>query len=250
MTEPQKIFALATILAAAGLWLMLPRGGLRGRFVGIVLGLSALGFWCSKVPLLAHWVDQSVFWILAGVTVAAAVATISFANPVYSAIWFAMSLLGTAGLFLYQGAQFLAMATIVVYAGAILVTFLFVLMLAQPRGFAYYDRASWESLISAATGAVLVGVMSVVTYNTLVREGQRLPPPATAERLSENVLSADHVAKLGSELFGRHLIAVEVTGVLLMAALVGAAAICGCSHNLSSKPDDPTVLGAPGAKTK
>lgn len=162
MTEPQKVFALATILAAAGLWLMLPRGGLRGRFVGIVLGLSALGFWCSKVPLLANWVDQSVFWILAGVTVAAAVATISFANPVYSAIWFAMSLLGTAGLFLYQGAQFLAMATIVVYAGAILVTFLFVLMLAQPRGFAYYDRASWESLISAATGAVLVGVLSLI----------------------------------------------------------------------------------------
>ena len=65
----------------------------------------------------------------------------------YCAVWFALSLLGTAGLFLFQGAQFLAVATIVVYAGAILVTFLFVLMLAQPNGRAYYDRVSWEPLV-------------------------------------------------------------------------------------------------------
>ena len=60
----------------------------------------------------------------------AAVATISFRNPVYCAIWFGMTLTGTAGLFLLAGAEFLAVATLVVYAGAILVTFLFVLMLA------------------------------------------------------------------------------------------------------------------------
>jgi NADH-quinone oxidoreductase subunit J len=73
-----------------------------------------------------------------------------------------MVLLGTAGLFLYQGAQFLSVATVVVYAGAILVTFLFVLMLAQPEGQAYYDRVSWEALLSAATGAVLVGMLMMV----------------------------------------------------------------------------------------
>ena len=73
----------------------------------------------------------------------------------YCAVWFALSLLGTAGLFLFQGAQFLGVATIVVYAGAILVTFLFVLMLAQPTGRAYYDRLCWEPLVSAVTGAVL-----------------------------------------------------------------------------------------------
>ena len=55
-----------------------------------------------------------------------------------------------------QGAQFLAVATVVVYAGAILVTFLFVLMLAQPEGRTYYDRLSWEALVSSATGAGIV----------------------------------------------------------------------------------------------
>ena len=54
-----------------------------------------------------------------------------------------MSLLGTAALFLLQGAQFLGIATVAVYAGAIVVTFLFVLMLAQPEGHAFYDRISW-----------------------------------------------------------------------------------------------------------
>ncbi len=53
------------------------------------------------------------------------------------------SLLGTAGLFLFQGAQFLSIATVAVYAGAIVVTFLFVLMLAQPEGHAFYDRIGW-----------------------------------------------------------------------------------------------------------
>ena len=72
--------------------------------------------------------------MLAGVTVIAAAGAVTFRSPVYCAIWFALTLLGTAGLFLLQGAQFLGVATVVVYAGAILVTFLFVLMLAQPAG--------------------------------------------------------------------------------------------------------------------
>ena len=81
--------------------------------------------------------------VFAVITVASAAATIASRSPVYSAIWFAVSLLGTAGLLLLQGAQFLGIATVAVYAGAIVVTFLFVLMLAQPEGHAYYDRVSW-----------------------------------------------------------------------------------------------------------
>ena len=77
---------------------------------------------------------DGVFLILAAVTVISAVGAITFRNPVYCAIWFGLSLLGVAGLFFFAGAQFLAVATVVVYAGAILVTFLFVLMLAQPEG--------------------------------------------------------------------------------------------------------------------
>src|SRR5262249_40252291 len=118
-----------------------------------------------------NWFNNGEFFVLAGITVISAAATVTFRNPVYCAIWFALSLLGTGGLFLFQGAQFLGVATIVVYAGAILVTFLFVLMLAQPGGFAFYDRLSWERSLSAITGALMVGVLTMTIVGSF-----RMPP--------------------------------------------------------------------------
>jgi NADH-quinone oxidoreductase subunit J len=208
------------------MWLLLPHGRPRARVFGALLAAAGLSLYFTQIPRLEHWLGESLFLILAGITVVSAVATVTMRSPVYCAIWFGMSLLGTAGLMMYQGAQFLAMSIVVVYAGAILVTFLFVLMLAQPEGKAAYDRMSFEALLSATTGAVLVGVLSIALYGALAHRtaGDPLPPPSAAE-LQAGVLDEQHVARLGSELFGRHLLAVQVAGVLLMAALVGAAAI-------------------------
>lgn len=239
------IFTLATLLGALGMWLMLPRGAARGRAAGacLVLAAAALACWALKVPLLGDWaadrsffiVGNGIFFVLAGVTVVAAIATVTFRNPVYCALWFGMTLVGTAGLFLFAGAQFLAVATVVVYAGAILVTFLFVLMLARPRGRAAYDRVSWEALVSASMGVVILGVLSATISRALILradDGRPIGPPAAVKQAAkdagdraEHVLAEQHVAGLGAELFGRHLIAVEVAGTLLLAALVGAAVI-------------------------
>ncbi len=175
----------------------------------------------------------------------AAVATISFRSPVYCAIWFGMTLTGTAGLFLLAGAEFLAVATLVVYAGAILVTFLFVLMLSQPEGHTSYDRRSWEAMISAFTGAVLVGILTTMigsaitkaepeaeyrifreTQRSMVRrsifdnELAKAADTAAATRPAQPTIS-----RLGAVLFTRYLVAVEAAGALLFAALVGAAVI-------------------------
>ena len=228
----QTVFFVATLLMAAGMGLVLPRVRPGGRMAGVVLAAAGLGVMASQLPGLGDWLRGGVFYVIAGVTVASAVATISLRNPVYSAIWFGMTLLGTAGLFLFQGAQFLAVATVVVYAGAILVTFLFVLMLANPKGRAAYDRVSWEALVSAATGAVLVGVLSMTVTRVLSPEDATgLPEPpiaaAPAGPAQTGVLAEAQMAQLGGELFGRHLIAVEVTGALLLVALVGAAVIIG-----------------------
>jgi NADH-quinone oxidoreductase subunit J len=185
-----------------------------------------------------------VFWILAAVTVVSAAGTVTFRSPVYCAIWFALSLLGTAALFLFQGAQFLAVATVVVYAGAILVTFLFVLMLAQPRGQAAYDRVSWEGLLSASAGAVLVGILTL-TLTAVVQSGGLAPAGAAADgkaALAGNVLHADHVATLGSQLFSRYLLAIEVAGLLLLVALVAAAAIAFHSRRGLLQISDPRML--------
>ncbi len=211
-----------TILAVVGVWLLLPRGRRRGRLIGAVLSLLALMHFGSQIPLPTFGWADAAFNTIALATIVSCAATISSHNPLYSAIWFGMALLGTAGLFLLQGAQFLALATVVVYAGAILVTFLFALMLAQPGGHAFYDRISWEAGLSAATGAILVGLLSVTLAGAFSGPSTQ---GAELAALQDGVLADQHVARLGGQLFSRHLVAVEVAGALLLAALVGAMAI-------------------------
>ena len=163
-----------------------------------------------------------------------------------------------AGVLLVLGAQFLGVATIVVYAGAILVMFLFVLMLAQPAGLAPYDRVSNEPLLSAIAGAVLLGLLTLSIGRLSAEPASCCKLPSKADAMATakpaaklavkptgdqdgtqaaaaaatagdppatDPLAADHVARLGAELFGRHLLAVEAAGVLLLVALVGAIAI-------------------------
>jgi NADH-quinone oxidoreductase subunit J len=214
------MYALATLTGAVGLWLLLPRVGRSGRLLGLLLVGASLGLFGSRVPFIGDRLAQGVFLALAAVTVVSAMGAITFRNPVYCAVWFGLSLLGTASLMLWQGSQFLAVATIVVYAGAILVTLLFVLMLANPAGSAAYDRTSWEAPLSATVGMVIVGVLTITLNNTL----SKAVVANSADR-STQILHGEHVARLGGELFSRHLLAVELAGTLLLVALVGAVAI-------------------------
>ena len=222
----------ATLLLAIGLWLMLPRGGALGRSLGSVFTAAGLGLFAAQMPLVGSWAAESAFFILAAVTVLAAVATVTFRNPVYSAIWFGLSLVGTAGLFLFQGAQFLGVATIVVYAGAILVTFLFVLMLAQPKGQANYDRVAWAPRLSAITGAVVVGLLTVTLVAVFDNPDAALRPTSgtTPDLLAGKILADQHMAHLGGQLFSNYLIPVDVAGTLLLVALVGTVAIASQLH--------------------
>lgn len=244
MSSVQIVFVLATVCLAVGLWLMLPRGLARGWIVGTVFTTVGLGLLVSQVPALGDWLASSLFYILAGITVASALATVALRSPVYAAIWFGMTLLGTAGLYLFQGAQFLAVATIVVYAGAILVTFLFVLMLAQPQGRASYDRMSWEALMSAVTGSLIVGILAMTVTSLLATSSPvAVGASITAADRQAGVLAEQHVAQLGNALFGPYLLAVEAGGVLLLAALVGAAVIVAQGKLQGAEPA-PAVAGS------
>jgi NADH-quinone oxidoreductase subunit J len=233
MSNAQAILAVATLLGAVGLWLLLPRGGAAGRALGGTLTLIAAGCWGSQLPGVGNLVGDSLFTIIAGITLFSSVCAVTFRSPVYCAIWFGLTLIGTAGLFLMQGAEFLAVATVVVYAGAILVTFLFVLMLSEPDGHTVYDRRSSEALISAATGAVIVGILSMSFSNVMIADAPKGSgkSPAIQAGLQKrgptgDQISADYpIAQLGAELFSRQLVAVEAAGVLLFAAIVGAAVI-------------------------
>ena len=219
-----------------------------GRTFGGLLLIISLGLFGADLPWLANPAAQGVFWLMAAVTLVSAIGCITAQSPVYSALWFAMSLLGTAGMFFLQGAQFLAVATIVVYAGAIVVTFLFVLMLAQPEGHAAYDRISWGwfprtfSVIAAGAIVAMLTLLLGGLKDQAVAAGRNINARealASAEakksdkaevtpalpKETNDVLNSQHMARLGGYLFSRHLISIEVAGTLLLAALVGAVAI-------------------------
>jgi len=231
MTLPTPLFAQvdgllrsplcwSILLGAISIWLLYSRRTNTLRVMGKLLGGISLVMLATTLMMVGDWSSQIVFWFLAGVTIVGAAAAITARSPVYTAIWFAVSLLGTAGLFLFQGAQFLGVATVVVYAGAIVVTFLFVLMLAQPEGHASYDRMSWAtfSIPAALVGAASVLAIVLTSLDSLRAVDEVGPPPAIAA-------NANHMAELGSHLFAYHLVAIEVVGTLLLVALVGAIAI-------------------------
>jgi len=253
LSTAEILTVAGSVLLGLGLWLMLPRGTLRGQAFGVVLTTAALGLFAAQFRLLQDWVSDAVFFVMAGVTLISAVGAVTMRSPVYCAIWFAVTLLGTAGLFFFQGAQFLGVATIVVYAGAILVTILFVLMLANPEGHSLYDRISWEAGISAATGALFVGLLTWTTAESVILDGSSAAARGAAESAdgpapivltaspaeqAQKILADRHVEKLGANLFSKYLLAVEVAGTLLLVALVGAIAIV--SHG-------ETGLSGPGA---
>jgi NADH-quinone oxidoreductase subunit J len=224
---------LATLLGGFGLWWMLPGSTQRIKALGAFLAILAGALFFSVLPISGLQFEALLFSVFAAITLAAGAATITSRSPVYCAIWFAFMLLGVAGLFLLNGAQFLGVATIAVYAGAIVVTFLFVLMLAQPEGHSFYDRISWgkvPSLFSCLAGVGLAAIMVWAISTT--------PLDQLGGAMAENkkVLNPNHVAHLGGQLFTRHLVAVQAAAALLMAALVGAVAMA--SHGTARKIED------------
>lgn len=252
MTERGWLILAACVAGGLGVWLILPRRRAWGRRLGFAAALAGLGLFGAQVPRMVGLAKQGILYAFGAVTIISCVAAVSSRNPVYSAIWFGASLIGTAGLFLVSGAQFLAVATVVVYAGAILVTFLFVLMLAQPQGRAYYDRLSWEGLLSAATGAVLVGLILGAYAGHIAELADAVPEEPTGVAADVHVLAPEHVARLGGVLFGRHLISVQVAGFLLLAALVAAVAIVQQGKEASrglarSRQPEPAPAPSPSA---
>ena len=217
MTPPVTI-AVASLCAAFGLWLLLPRARPTWhRVVGIVFGMLSIGLFGWLLAGLGTSSGSFVFFALALVAIVAGTGTITMRSPVYSAIWFALCLLAIGGLLLFTAAQFLAVATVAVYAGAILVTLLFVLMLAQPDGHAVYDRLSWEPLISAFVGAALIGVLSSTVYRatlpqTAVYAQSGTPTDQKARKrhtqVATTVLEGQHAVSGGPAA----IMAMEITG--------------------------------------
>ncbi|MBY0231329.1 MAG: NADH-quinone oxidoreductase subunit J [Gemmataceae bacterium] len=151
---------LPLLAGAVAAYLLLPRPRPYPGWMGAGLGLLALvlgGLFLLKPLGLSP--ETVLFYAFAALAVVAGVMLATQQNPARAALSFTLVVLSTCGLFLLLAAPFLMAATIIVYAGAIIVTFLFVLMLAQQEGKSDADARSREPALAVVTAFLLVGVV-------------------------------------------------------------------------------------------
>jgi NADH:ubiquinone oxidoreductase subunit 6 (subunit J) len=164
-------------LGFLGVFLLLPRPRGYPVWWGACLCGAAVvvaGGMLVNARAFHDWVEALLFYAFAAVAVVGAVMLISQRNPVHAALSFALVVLSTCGLFLLQAAPFLMAATIIVYAGAIIVTFLFVIMLAQQEGRSNADLRSREPFLATLASFVLLGALLYVlrqSYDTSPLDG-------------------------------------------------------------------------------
>ena len=168
--------------------------------------------------------ETVTFYLLAGLAVVASALVIGQRNPMYSVLFLIVSFAALAGLYIQLDAPFVAVAQIIIYAGAIMVLFLFVVMLLNAP---QEDGAEWDRSHPlrrpgmARVGAVLAGVLILQLAYALMRVGE-LEAPVGAQTGPATVSS---VRELGKVLFDRHAFAFEATSVLILVAMVGAVVL-------------------------
>jgi NADH-quinone oxidoreductase subunit J len=236
---------LASLAGAAALYLLARPGPRAARALGVLLGLGALAW--LLVEAASAWADSPDertglwFMIFAGLALASAVRMITITRPVYCALYFVMVVLASAGLFLLLEAEFMAFALVIVYAGAILVTYLFVLMLAQQSpatvegdSAVEYDRVPREPAAAATVGFIMLALLCGMIFGG----AGELPAPvarsADAAAWSELERMPDRLEQAVRAVEPEfqwpptadetgHIVRLDATGAFVIGAVVGSA---------------------------
>ena len=172
--------------------------------------------------IAATLVDSAVFAVAAVVVILGALGVVFARNPVHSALCLVATLFGVAVLFVAQEAHFLAAVQVMVYAGAIVVLFLFVIML---LGVDSEEAIEAEPLRGQRTAGMLLGAALLGLVVFLFTSAERWATGTPRARGAATVEGAENVELLGRSLFTDFLLPFEVTGVLLVIAVVGAVVL-------------------------
>lgn len=173
------IIYAACVAGAIGVYLMLPRRGSRlgplgGLIAGGALGAALIAVATQTGAVAGHEGDGPgpFFYIFSLLAASGAIRMISHPRPVYAALYFILVVLSIGGMFLLLAAEFMAFALVIVYAGAILVTYLFVIMLAQEAPddqhadmLAEYDANAREPIAAVTAGFLLLAALLGVMYH-------------------------------------------------------------------------------------
>jgi NADH-quinone oxidoreductase subunit J len=241
--SPTLILVLCVIAGVATVF-MLPghREMTIRRLAGVVLAAVGLIF-AASLPSMGAQSDSVYFWIFSAIALCSAVRVITHPRPVYSALYFVLTIFASAGLFVLLEAEFMAAALVIIYAGAILVTYVFVIMLASQatgtgthhKAMADYDSNSREPAAAAAIGFALMGVLVFLIFNKAnhlnppagpvqLIAGSELSVPPPAIQLAEGSQNQG-TQQLGMFLFRNQPVQLELSGLILLLSMVGAIII-------------------------
>jgi len=218
------------VLAAAGTFLTLPKPGRSAALSAAGFGMMIVAFLGAGVALLKCALASGgvnityiYFWVFAVISIVGAAKVVTHKMPVYSALYFVLTVFSTAGHFILLWAEFLAAALVIIYAGAILVTYTFVIMLASEStgsgpvsrlarsGEGDHNSRSREPFWACVVGFALMGLLVHVIFDRAVPL-VKLNPRDVAPSMQE----------LAEYLFTRQFVSLQVAGVILTLAMVGA----------------------------
>jgi NADH-quinone oxidoreductase subunit J len=160
--------------------------------------------------------EQLVFYILAGVAIAAATMVISARNPVHSVLFLILTFFNAAGLFVLIGAEFLAMVLVVVYVGAVAVLFMFVVMMLDINFVQLREGFLQYLPVGALVGLILLVELVLVLAGWAL--GGNIPPQQPAPALDQ----VSNTVALGRLFYTDYFYLFQAAGVILLVAIIGA----------------------------
>ncbi|WP_394993971.1 NADH-quinone oxidoreductase subunit J [Emticicia sp.] len=171
-------------------------------------------------------IKQIIFFVFAVITVGGALFLLFTKNVFYAAFSLLLTLLGVSGLYVFAGADFLAVSQIMIYVGGILVLMIFGIMLTNNKNTQRQTNQPNKILVSHHNifWAVLVAVLLFLAYLKVILE-------ANFNIISKQIHTGSTVKQIGVNLMTDYIFAFEVVGILLLAALVGAAFIAKKEKN-------------------
>jgi len=164
--------------------------------------------------------DLALFLTLSLIAIVTALGMLMSRNAVYSALFLVLNFTTVAVFYLLLGAPFIAMSQITVYAGAIMVLFLFVIMLLGADALPKTEVLPWQKPLAIGLAFVLAAEATYLLITKARPSGDILQPDAV-------VNSTDNLRELGVVLFSDYLLPFEVTSILLLVAMVGAIVLTG-----------------------
>lgn len=160
-------------------------------------------------------ITEILFWFLSVVALFSALMVVTNKNPIYSVLWLIVTFFALSGHYILLNAQFLAIVNIIVYAGAIMVLFLFVIMLMNLNKETEPQKNRWLKMAGAVAGGCLLLVLVAALKDTDIKQQQAL--------VNEGNIGL--IKNLGKELFTTYVVPFEISSILFLSAMVGAVVI-------------------------